>query len=124
MSKFLNPLLIAALLIPTAASAKNYVLQMSFCPEQSNCQSCIETVSMTITVDPIAKVVTASGKTPEGALVQSPMEGCQITSVDDWQCTSFHGVMAAAKGKIGFTPARTLKADGKTYEMCVTNVRS
>lgn len=123
MNRFLKPLLIAALLIPAAASAKNYVLQMSFCPERSNCQSCIETVSMTITVDPIAKVVTASGKTPEGALVQSPMEGCQISSVDDWQCTSFRGVMAASKGKFGFTPARPLTVDGKTYEMCVTQLR-
>ncbi len=124
MNRFLKHILLAGLILPATAFAKNYSLQMSFCDPQSRCQTCIETVFMTITVDPVNKVATASGKTPEGELVQSPIEGCQISSVDDWQCSSFRGVMAAAKGKIRYTPARPLTVDGKTYEMCVTNVRS
>jgi hypothetical protein len=116
--------LVAALiaLSPLYAAAKDYLLNVKICEENSGCQKCIEDHKLTLSVDAAKKAVFARGISTEGKPLNEPLKNCKISSVNDWSCdqVNFRGELSAVGGKLIYKLSQpNLEVDNKRFDICV-----
>jgi hypothetical protein len=119
MRRGINSLFIAVLLLPTSGFVAAYRVNFSFCEVGSVCKKCVETVGMIATVDPIKRIVTVWGRTPEGIFVSEVLTSCQIKLETEWRCETVREAIEVQSGKATFRTQMPLSVDGKKLEVCM-----
>lgn len=100
---------LATLLIPL-----HFTLQL--CEPGTHCSECMETIPLTVTVNPGAGTVRMAGRGVDGGRIIESMENCAVVDRENWSCEK-HSRIEAKAGRVAVTVGARWAAD---IEACTT----